>query len=49
MQPSFFTPNELAQLGLIAYGEDVQISRYARLFSPENISLALLYDLIVLG
>ena len=39
MTPSFYTPEELALLGLKAYGEDVLISRYARLYSPENISL----------
>lgn len=39
MQSSFYTSDELAQLGLKAYGEDVLISRYARLYSPENISL----------
>ena len=39
MQPSFYTESELAQLGLKAYGEDVLISRYARLYSPEHISI----------
>lgn len=39
MQPSFYTDQELAQLGLKSYGTDVFISRYARLYSPEKISL----------
>jgi dTDP-4-amino-4,6-dideoxy-D-glucose acyltransferase len=36
---SFYSRNELAQLGLRAYGDHVFISRYARLYSPEKISL----------
>jgi galactoside O-acetyltransferase len=36
---SFYTEEELAQLGLSAYGEHVRISRYARIYCPEKISI----------
>ncbi len=36
---SFYTEQELAGLGLAAYGRDVLISRYARLYSPEHIRI----------
>lgn len=39
MQTSFYTEQELSQLGLKSYGKDVLISRYARLYSPETISV----------
>ena len=36
---SFYSADELAGLGLGAYGEDVRISRHARLYAPEKIRL----------
>ena len=39
MKTSFYTPEELAQLGLKSYGENVHISRYAQIYSPEKISI----------
>ena len=39
MKTSFYTPEELAQLGLRSYGENVRISRYAQIYSPEKISI----------
>lgn len=36
---SFYSELELATLGLRSYGENVLISRFARLYSPENISI----------
>lgn len=39
MKPSFYTEKELAQIGLKSYGKKVLISRYARLYSPENIEI----------
>lgn len=39
MKTSFYTPEELAQIGLKSYGEDVRISRYAQIYSPEKISI----------
>ena len=39
MKTSFYTPEELAQLGLKSYGENVRISRYAQIYSPEKISI----------
>ena len=36
---SFYSPQELAGLGLGAYGEDVRISRNAHLYAPEKIRL----------
>lgn len=39
MKTSFYTPEELAQIGLKSYGENVRISRYAQIYSPEKISI----------
>lgn len=39
MRTSFYTEQELSQLGLKAYGENVRISRYAQIYSPERISI----------
>lgn len=39
MKTSFYTPEELAQLGFKSYGENVRISRYAQIYSPEKISI----------
>ncbi len=39
MKTSFYTEQELAQLGLKSYGENVLISRYAQIYSPEKISI----------
>ena len=36
---SFYTEKELSELGLKSYGKDVKISRYARLYSPEKITI----------
>ena len=36
---SFYTSEELRALGLCSYGEDVLISRHARFYNPESISL----------
>ena len=36
---SYYSPEELAGLGLAAYGEDVRISRFARLYGADRISL----------
>ena len=39
MKTSFYTENELAQLGLKSYGKNVQISRYAQIYSPGKIEI----------
>lgn len=39
MKTSFYSPDELAELGLKSYGENVLISRKASIYSPENISV----------
>lgn len=39
MKTSFYTEDELAGLGLKAYGDNVRISRNAMLYSPETISI----------
>jgi galactoside O-acetyltransferase len=39
MITSFSTPEELAQIGLISYGENVRISPCAQTYSPEKISI----------
>ena len=39
MKTSFYTEQELSQLGLKSYGENVRISRYAQIYSPEKISM----------
>jgi galactoside O-acetyltransferase len=36
---SFYSEQELSQLGLKAYGANVRLSRFARLYSPEKISI----------
>lgn len=36
---SFYSKEELAGLGLKSYGENVRLSRFARLYSPEKISI----------
>jgi len=36
---SFYTPDELAQLGLLAFGSNVLVSRYARIYCPNRLSL----------
>lgn len=36
---SFYTEKELAEIGLKTYGKNVKISRYARIYSPNNISI----------
>jgi len=39
MITSFYAEDELARLGLKAYGTDVQISRKCSIYSPETISI----------
>lgn len=39
MKTSYYTEQELSQLGLKSYGENVRISRYAQIYSPEKISI----------
>ena len=39
MKTSFYTEQELSKLGLKSYGENVRISRYAQIYSPEKISI----------
>lgn len=39
MRTSFYTEQELSQLGLKSYGENVRISRYVHIYSPEKISI----------
>lgn len=39
MTTSFYSENELADLGLKSYGRDVKISSHATLYSPEKISI----------
>ena len=36
---SFYSEEELLQLGLQSYGKGVKISRYAQIYSPETISI----------
>jgi len=36
---SYYSPEELAALGLASWGEDVRISRYARLYGADQIRL----------
>lgn len=36
---SFYTEEELSDLGLKSYGKNVRISRFARIYSPGNISI----------
>ncbi len=39
MKNSFYEPEELKTLGLRAFGENVLISRFARLYGPEKITI----------
>jgi galactoside O-acetyltransferase len=39
MKTSFYTEQEISQLGLKSYGKNVLISRYAQIYSPEKISI----------
>lgn len=39
MQTSFYTPDELKNLGLKSFGHDVLISKKASIYSAENISI----------
>lgn len=39
MKTSFYTENELSELGLKSYGKKVLISRYAQIYSPQKISI----------
>lgn len=39
MKTSFYTENELAELGLKSYGKKVLISRFVQLYSPEKITI----------
>lgn len=39
IQTSFYSEEELANLGLKSYGNMVKISRFARLYSPEKIEI----------
>lgn len=39
MQTSYYSCQELAELGLKRYGREVYISRFARFYSPERISI----------
>lgn len=39
MKTSFYTEQEISQLGLKSYGKNVRISRYAQIYSPEKISI----------
>lgn len=36
---SFYTEEELSEIGLKSYGKDVKISRFARIYSPELITI----------
>jgi len=39
MNNTFYTPSELPELGLKCYGSNIQISRRASIYSPENIEI----------
>ena len=39
MKTSFYTEQEISQLGLKSYGKNVRISRYAQIYFPEKISI----------
>lgn len=39
MSESFYTPEELAGLGLAAYGEDVKISRHCVIYGADKITI----------
>lgn len=36
---SFYSEKELAEIGFLSYGKNVLISRFARLYSPEKITI----------
>lgn len=36
---SFYTEKELTQVGFKSFGKNVKISRYARIYSPQNITI----------
>lgn len=36
---SFYTEEELSKIGLKSYGKDVKISRFVRIYSPEQITI----------
>ena len=36
---SFYSDNELKEIGFKSYGSNVKISRYARFYSPQNIAI----------
>lgn len=38
-QTSFYTEEELSSLGLKSYGKNVRISRFCRIYKPENIEI----------
>ena len=38
-QTSFYSEEELAQIGLKSYGKNVLISRFCRLYNPQNIEI----------
>lgn len=38
-QTSFYTPEELSKIGFKSCGEGVLVSRYARVYSPQKISI----------
>lgn len=38
-QTSFYTDEELSALGLKSYGKNVLISRYSRIYNPQNVSI----------
>lgn len=39
IQTSFYSSDELTHIGLKSFGENVLISRYARIYSPQKISI----------
>lgn len=39
IQTSFYSEEELAELGLKSYGRDVKISRFVRFYSPEKMTI----------
>ncbi len=39
IQTSFYSPEELSQIGLKSFGKNVLISRFARIYSPHKISI----------
>jgi hypothetical protein len=46
---SFYSAEELKTLGLKKYGENVNISRFSRLYNPGSMEIAALSGLIALG